>query len=313
MDNSMRKFLEKNKKKFVNTSTKEYKRNIPRAKTLPKAKPLNTKSSEIDQCFVILPDVHSYQRDKKAYDLCLAALPIINKQYPVTKVVQLGDLLEGGELSSHPVTNVYDQTPSYADELEWAVEEFWNPVLAAFPKANHYALLGNHEDWINKWLAKRLGACDLSQSMFDEYSPKNLYEDMGIHVTPYGNEDISEGVLELFPKLLCVHGWSFAMNAAKAHLDRVMGGNSLIFGHTHRTQSYVKRNPIGNESVGAWSFGALAKNNLLYQKGIPCDHTLGFGLVLTHNDSFQVLPIQINIRSNGGRKLMLPTGTVIQN
>lgn len=313
MNSSIRKFLTKNKERTLTSSTKEYKRNIPKAKTLPAAKPINTKSSEIDQCFVIITDIHSYQRDKKAFELCMESLPIINKQYPVTKVVQLGDLLEGGEISNHPVTNVYDTVPSYADELEWAVEDFWKPVQDAFPKANHYALLGNHEDRINKWLAKRLGACDLSQSMFDEYSPKNLYEDMGIHVTPYGNENISEGILELFPKLLCVHGWSFAMNAAKTHLDRVMGGNSLIFGHIHRTQSHVKRNPVGDESVGAWSFGALAKQNLLYQRGIPCDHTLGFGLVVTHNDSFQVMPIQINTRKNGGRKLILPTGTVIQN
>ena len=313
MNDTIRRFLDKNKQGFVNNTTKEYRRNIPTAKALPKAKPINKTPSKIDQCFVIIPDVHSYQRDQKAYSLCMEALPVINKQYPVTKVIQLGDLLEGGEISNHPITNVYDSVPSYADELDWAVEEFWKPVKAAFPNSNYYALLGNHEDRINKWLAKRLGACDLSQSMFDDYSPKNLYEDLGIHVTPYGNEDISEGVLEIFPKLLCVHGWSFAINAAKVHLDRVMGGNSLIFGHTHRTQSYIKRNPIGNETVGAWSFGALAKNNLLYQKGIPCDHTLGFALVVTHNDSFQIMPIQINIRANGGRKMILPTGTVIQN
>jgi len=279
---------------------------------LPREKPLNKNPGEADQCFIIVTDIHSYERDKKAYELCMESLPILNKMYNVTKVVQLGDLLEGGALKPHPVRNVYDKTPEYAEELEWAVNDFWKPAMKACPKANFYALFGNHEDWINKWLAQRLGASDLSQSMFEEYSPRNLYEDLGIHVTPYGNEDPRAGILTLFPGLVCIHGWSCSVNAAKTHLDKLMGANSIIFGHIHRKQEYTRRNPITNDSVGSWSFGALAKTNLLYQRGMPCDHVLGFGIVLTHKDSFQIVPLEIKITASGRRKLMLPTGQILE-
>jgi len=307
MSESLKKLLEKNRKrKMGDTSAIQ-----PSQSPMPKEKTLNSDPNKADQCFVIITDVHSYERDVAAFDLCLESLPILDKLYNVTKVVQLGDLLEGGSTKTHPVSNVYDTVPDYTDELDWAINEFWKPVMRSCPNANFYAMFGNHEDRINKWLAQRVGANELSQAMFEDYSPKGLYEDMGIHVTPYGNEDVRSGILEIFPKLVCVHGWSFAMHAAKVHLDKMMGANSVIFGHTHRKQDYVRRNPVNNDQVGAFSLGALAKTNLLYQRGIPCDHTLGFGIVLTHKDSFLILPIDIKVTSTGHRKLILPDGTVL--
>lgn len=308
MSKSLKKLLKRNRDNKQGTGKKGERSPLP----LPTNKPLDKNPTKADQCFVIIPDVHGYERDIKAFDLCMDALPILNKTYNITKLIQLGDLLEGGETKSHPTINVYDTVPSYADEVEWAINDFWKPAMKACPNANFYALFGNHEDRINKWLAKRLGASDLAQEVYEGFSPRDMYEEMGIHVTPYGSEDVKSGILEIFPRLVCIHGWSFAMHSAKVHLDKMMGANSVIFGHIHRKQDYVRRNPVNNENVGAWSFGALAKTNLLYQRGVPCDHTLGFGIVLTHNDSFLIIPIDIKITAKGNRKLILPNGTVLE-
>jgi len=309
----LKKLLEKNKNKKTpdKKSTHDIKVEEPKALPLPKEKPIQKKANTADQCMIIIPDIHSYLRDKAAFELCMEALPKLNKKYNVTKVIQLGDLLEGGETKTHPTTNVYDVMPTYADEIEWALKDFWKPVMKACPKANYYALMGNHEHRLNKYIAKKLGASDLSMTMFEDYSPKTHYEEMGIHVTPYGNEDSRDGILEIFPGLVCVHGWSFAQNAARAHLNKLMGASSIIFGHTHRRDYNEQRNPVSNQTVGSWSIGALTKMNLAWQRGIPCDHTLGFAIVLTHGDSFNVFEMRINVTSSDKRKLQFPDGEVM--
>lgn len=285
---------------------------VPPVSPLPVEKPKNTDKNVADQCFIIIPDVHSYQRDVKAFDLCMQALPLLNESYNVTKVVQLGDLLECGVASTHPPTHVYERIPDYSEEIRWAVDEFWNPVKKACPDANYYALMGNHEDRFNKWLARNIGRNELATQMYNDYLPITLYEEMGIHVTPYGRESITEGVLEIFPGLVCIHGWSHATNAAKTHLDMVTGAYSVIFGHIHRIQSFVKRNPITNKTVGAWSFGALAKNNMLWNNGKPTNHALGFGIVFTYGNEFKVQTLEVQIDGDR-RTLFLPNGKVLTN
>ncbi len=278
---------------------------------LPDNKPLNTTKGQPDQCFIIIPDVHSYDRDKVAYDLMMESLPILNKDFNVTKFVQLGDLLECRSLSSHPTSNVLEPTPEYTEEIAWSVEEFWKPAMKACPDANFYSLMGNHEERLNKWLAARLGRSDMSIQIYNDFLPTKLYESMGIHVTPHGREDVNEGVLELFPGLVCVHGWSTAQNAPKAHLAKLMGGRSMLFGHTHRMQSDVQRDPLTNDYIRSYSFGSLAKVSMHWHRGQPMNHTLGFGLVFTYGDKFFVRTIDI-LMDGDKRYLMLPNGQVLE-
>lgn len=284
-------------------------------KPLPKEKILKSKSDAIDQCFILIPDVHSYMRDKKAFNLCMKALPILNDAYNVTKVVQMGDLLECGVLSTHPVSSVYERVPEYAEEVQWAIDEFWKPVKKSCPSANLYALLGNHENRLNKKIAKDVmkGAGfgnDMAIQIYNDYLPSDLYEELGVHVLPYGNESVTEGVLQLTPKLLCIHGWSIAKNASKAHLDLISGGYSIVHAHTHRSQHYTDRNPITGENVSAWSFGSLAKTEMGWHGGRPTNHVLGFGLVFVHVDDFVIQEVSINVVGDS-RKAILPNGTVL--
>lgn len=301
MSVALKELLRKNRerKNFVEqgNSFNEFPELEPK-KPVPKEKPLKHKSGEPDQCFVIIPDVHSYERDKKAFNLCMKALKLLNERYNVTKVVQLGDLLEVGMFSSHPSSTVAENIPTYSEEIEWAINDFWKPAMKACPNANMYALIGNHEDRLNKWVVDRLGKNELAVQIYNDYMPIKLYEDLGIHVTPYGREDIGEGVLELFPGLYCIHGWSIAKNAPKAHLDTIAGCQSLIFGHTHRMQSDVRRNPLSNKYMRSNSFGSLAKVAMKWHRGRPMDHTLGFGLVFTYGEEFTIRTQEIFMNGN---------------
>jgi hypothetical protein len=58
----------------------------------------------------------------------------------------------------------------------------------------------------------------------------------------------------------------------------------------------MRRDPINNVNVGAWSFGALARTQQYYNKATPNDHVLGFGLVLIdHTGRKTIYPIPIHI------------------
>jgi predicted phosphodiesterase len=283
---------------------------------LPPEKAINRKSDEHDQCFIIIPDIHSYNRDKKAFDLCMKSLPILNKKYNVTKFVQLGDALECGEASSHPTTNVFERPLSYVEELNWAENDFWKPAMKALPNANFYALMGNHEDRWNKKIAgdmKRSGyRQEYAIDMYNSWMPFDLYKEWGIHVVPHSNEDPEECILELIPnKLLCLHGWSHSKHSADTHLRAVQGNYSIIHAHTHRSQHHSTRNPIKKNTVSSWSFGSLAKVAMMWHNGKPTEHTLGFGMVMVYDDIFSIQEIQIHITENDGRKLILPEGTVL--
>lgn len=312
--------LQKNRerKEFIAAGNKiEDFREEPVVKPLPEEKEVITKDDEHDQCFIIVGDIHSYQRDKKAFELFMKALPILNDSYNVTKFVQLGDALEVGEASGHPVGNVFDRVPPYLEEIEWAINDFWKPAIKACPDANFYGLMGNHENRWNKKIAKDMKKTGYAQEvaikLYNEMMPNDLYEELGIHVVPYGNETINDGILQLIPnKLLAIHGWTVAKHAAHSHLSLVQGGYSLIHGHTHRSQHFCTRNPVTGAQVEAWSFGSLAKTEMKWHGGTPNQHTLGFGLVHVHGDDFNIQQISIAQKPDGSRKAILPDGTVLQ-
>lgn len=286
-------------------------------KPLPKSKPVNTNDDHEDEVFIIIPDIHSYQRDKKAFNAMMKALPHLAKIYNVTKFVQLGDALEVGEASTHPKSSIYERVPSYLDEITWVVDDFWKPAMRACPDANFYALMGNHENRWDKKIAKQLMAKNLitqdyAQQMYQEYMPTDIYEDMGIHVTPYGNESVGEGILELIPKkLLAIHGWSFSKHSSATHLGQLQGAYSIVYGHTHRDQSHTVRNPVTRARVQAYSFGAIAKPEMKWHGGNPNDHVLGFGLVNVYGENFNMHSLAIHIGEDDSRTLILPDGKVI--
>ena len=260
---------------------------------------------------VVIPDIHSFERDSNAYELCMESLKVLADKFDVDEVIQLGDLLECKEFSRHKGANVNEADMSYSEELEWAMNDFWKRVIAANPDAKLTALLGNHEDRVHSAIIndmKQHG--NIAKAIHNAISPIDAYSSLGVNVIPYGNENPKDGTYWITPDLFCTHGWSFATNAAKAHLDKTMGAASIIFGHVHRIQSYARRNSMTGRTFGAWSFGALAKTNMFYQKGQPNDHCLGFGIVQTDGNWFN--PITIPMLNDGSKDLVvLPDGSTL--
>lgn len=260
------------------------------------------------QTILIIPDVHSYARSESAFQLCMAAAEELAATTNLTQIIQLGDLLECGELSRHGASSVYERIPTYMEEVEWAVCDFWGRLKQIAPKAKLVQLYGNHEDRLHNHLLKNMNLKPgmMAQSIYESLTPTEIYQRMGIHVVPYGGEKPGDGMYKITDKLYCTHGWSFATHAAKAHLDKMFGDASLIFGHTHRIQSYIRGDHMHGGAIGAWSFGSLAKNNMYYQKGQPNDHANGFGIVQTDGNYFNVIPVHI-LNDRGDDIVVLPT------
>ena len=110
----LKKLLEKSRQK---AEFKETKAHVlfapePKAKHLPEEKTLKKNSSQSEQCFIIIPDVHSYLRDKKAFDLCMMALPKLAKKYNVKKGND-GDVEFGVSLDEGVIVDV----DNYSDKL----------------------------------------------------------------------------------------------------------------------------------------------------------------------------------------------------
>jgi predicted phosphodiesterase len=266
------------------------------------------------ECYVVIPDVHSYERDVAAFEIMMASLPIFNEIYKVSKVIQLGDLLEVGEFSGHPRNNVYDKIEGLKQEIAWAKEGFWDRIKSAIPKAEMYALMGNHEDRLQRKLAKEIGNYDLAKSALETspLNPEVSYNSWGINVIPFGGEDPTSSSLSLLNgELICTHGWSFSRNAASTHLSKLMGARSVIFGHTHRSQSDVRFDAFARKTVAAINPGSLAKNHMWYQKGAPSDHTNGFCIVLITNGRPNIYSVAIH-QDNGKYFCTLPSGDYLE-
>ncbi len=246
---------------------------------------------------LVIPDVHGCShQDDHALDVFLTAAERLAQVYRITKVVQLGDLLDAGEFSSHPPSNIYEEVPSWEEELEWAVDFFWKHVRDAVPNADLHFIEGNHEYRAHRYFIGKMGRGKMSTGLYESYNACSIFEREGIKVTPYGGLNVMDSAL-ILNDIVFIHGWSHAVNAAKAHLDRTLGSRDVIFGHVHRMTHYMRRDPISNHNVGSWSFGALAKTQQFYNKATPNDHVLGFGLVLiddTGRKTIYSIPIHVN-------------------
>lgn len=267
----------------------------------------------LKNCIVVIPDIHGHAtHDQKAVELMHHAVRKLSESYPVCDIVQLGDLCDGAELSSHPQTNVYEPAPSWESELDWAVNEFWDRLKDDVPGANLHFIEGNHEARMHKKMANALGRGRLTVEAYEAMNACNRFEQEGIDCIRYGEGTVQESILEL-EGVVFTHGWSFAIHAAKNHLDKTFSSRNIVFGHTHRIASYTRRDPFTGKQVWSWSFGTLSKVQQYYHKATPTDHAHGFGMLLVaESGEVSPMPIPIHSTTQGKYTCVLPTGTVLK-
>lgn len=247
---------------------------------------------------MVLPDLHVPHHDPAALGCVLKAYEALRPE----EVVVLGDWLDCEAFSSHPRSSMGELIAHrfIDNEVAECVE-----ILDSLQKyRNHLAFVeGNHEQRVERWAAA-LGN-DLGKSLYELISPAHLLSKGRSNFTWVGyTSELAH--YEIAPDLWALHGWSFAKNAARIHLDRAITV-SIVYGHTHRQQSESRRDPATGRILKSWSPGCLSKLQPIYRQNMPTTWVHGFSLVYVGESGWTEYTITIDRGS-----CVLPDGTEIK-
>lgn len=208
-------------------------------------------------------------------------------------LVCLGDIFDFYELSDY--RSKEDKEPDLQETFDLSVAHLAKMVKLAEP-SEAYFLAGNHEDRWHRFFDKAKRDSRFRQLLklpsikraltFEEVAG---FSDLGYSYQPY-----MEGQHVLFEdKLLITHGDRTNKYAARSMLDRY--GTSVIFGHTHRIQTFTRRDLRGQEA--GFNIGCLCDLDPHY--GVFADWQLGFAVVTFRQGLFNVEIIRIHLRDSG--------------
>jgi predicted phosphodiesterase len=241
---------------------------------------------------VIIPDSHGEHIDLPARDAFLSDLARIK---PDT-IIMLGDHLDaGGTFSSHQRNYTHEMTESYDSDVH-AANEFLDLIQVASPNSRIHYLSGNHEQHIERWVARTFDSYADAKMVLDRLGPEAVLrlKERGITYYQSGERYMGlsiPGTIRL-GKCFYTHGVSHGRHATATHLDRF--GASVWHGHTHRAQSVISRT-VTSDGLGAWCPGTLAKLQPLYRHTAPTQWSHGYGLQFTSvssgNFSAMLVPI----------------------
>lgn len=258
-----------------------------------------------------IPDIHFPEHQPDALELTLKALEILKP----TDTILLGDVLDCGIFSSHAKRTIQEDDAYDYKELEIDPCNQMLDRVQANTKNMTYFLEGNHEARIERWAVRNGSA---SKSIYNLISPSHTLGkgrkkfSMVPYSVPTGARRGFVQVVHPSKKmktggLVAVHGWSFAKNAARIHLEKSRS-QSIIFGHTHRQQVEVSRDPWTGQLVKAFNPGTLSKLEPLYAVGgSPNDWVHGFALVYVGETSWTEYVISIS-----NNACVLPDGREIK-
>lgn len=252
---------------------------------------------------MVIPDTHFPNENKEAVAIVKRILGTLKPG----RTVFLGDMLDCAPFSTHAAKDIKElrQSNFVEDEVDPANE--FIDVAQKYTKGDTVFVEGNHENRIARWAIDHgLGA----QSIYEAVSPQSLLSKgrSNFRYIPYiNNADPGFSYYEITKNLIAVHGWSFAANAARVHLQKARS-KSVCFGHTHRQQSDAGRDPFSKERVVAFSVGCLSEIQPMYMHA-PSDWVLGLGLIyISHNNPKDWMEYALTIQ-NG--RVILPDGKEI--
>ena len=259
----------------------------------------NTKGGK--HCRVIIPDSHGSLIDKGAATAFLHDLDIVKP----SEIVMLGDHLEcGGFLAQHHTLGYVAQSKYTFSDDTTAANQFLDEIQKRSNCQIHY-IEGNHEQRIEKWIVDATVKSPHDGEMFR----KMFSVDSVLHLEKRGIRWIRQG--ETYDRLkipttiklgkcFFTHGISTAKHAAHAHVQK-FGGN-IVFGHTHRVDSYMIKT-VNEGAIGGWSPGCLCELQPLWRHTNPTDWSHGYGLQMVEsNGRF----LHINVPIIDGKSLLSP-------
>jgi len=197
------------------------------------------------------------------------------------------------EIQAHRYQEVIDSIRYYLDELQKH-------------GADLIYLEGNHEAWVERWCVKNAGIA--APDVYEVMAPEHVLGKNRKRFTwvPYVQRDITK--YEIAPNLWACHGWATSKHAAAAHMAKVPGV-SIVYGHTHRAEHRVTRDPRTGKPVHGWSPGSLCHPQPMYLHGAPSEWTLGFSILYqSRRDPEDWTPYTITIHEG---RCILPDGTEI--
>lgn len=252
-------------------------------------------------CRVCVPDTHGCVVDPKAIAAFFGDLSEIKP----AEIVMLGDHLEcGGFLAQHHTLGYVAQT-EYTFEDDVSATNQLLDTIQGTTNAKLWYIEGNHERRIESWCVTQ----SVKNRQDGEYLRRLFSTESVLSLKKRGIEWVQQGKyygglpLPATIKLghcYFTHGSSTARHAAAVHVSK-FGGN-VVFGHTHRADSFVIRT-VKDGSIGAWNPGCLCLLQPLWQHTNPTDWSHGYGLQLVNSDgSF----LHINVPIIDGKSYLQP-------
>ena len=246
------------------------------------------------------PDMHIPDQEDEAVAVALAA----QREFKPDNVIVGNDMLQATPFSRFGNQTIEESVAKdfKSSELDPA-NEFIDKVQRYTKKT--YFQEGNHDAHIERWAAQHSKG---AQSIFSLISVKaNLSkkkdgsprEDF-VYVRQGHN-------VQLHPKLICVHGWSYSIHCASVHRQK-SPLQSVIFNHAHRMQSDTLTYPSSDMPTTALCAGCLCKRIPMYKHdGNPTGWTHGFWVAYVGRKDFTLYAVPIN----KGR-CILPSGKEIK-
>lgn len=237
---------------------------------------------------LIVPDCHLPNHSKEALDVMLS----IAKDLPrLDEIVLLGDLADYYGVSLHDkLPQCFTLKQRMKDEI-WTVNKFLDYLETTF-KVPIKWLEGNHLFRLKKYMMKNAPA------LFDMISNETLFkldERPLVKFTEFKRNQL-ERVLDT--NLFARHQpYNQGVNCAMGTINKKQ--ISLIFGHTHRLQTVVKKR--GDKTfVSAYSCGCLIDfNSEVFSYADTDDWAHAFGVVYQYSDDENDFIVDIVEIKNG--------------
>jgi predicted phosphodiesterase len=192
---------------------------------------------------IIVPDTHFPLQDNAAVNCVVKAIEKIEPSI----FVNLGDVGEWESVSAwrykdKKLPPLEYQLPIVDEEIRLVNEglDIWDEVLDKIGCKKKYLLQGNHDIWLDNFVAKY--PYMYNYSFFEACKIK----ERGYSYTPY-NLPITIGAMTFF------HGAFATTYHAKKHLDAY--GANVMYGHTHDIQRHTQTKLGG--TISAWGMGCL--------------------------------------------------------
>lgn len=207
---------------------------------------------------VVVPDTHGCVIDQSALSVFLGDLEYLGDQ--VREIVMLGDHLDcGGFLAQHHTLGyVASTTYTFEDDVD-ACNKLLDSIQSFCPKAQIHYLEGNHENRIERWcVTQALGQGQDASYLLRLFGVESVLNLEKRGIKHYRQGERYDGVpipatIQL-GKCYFTHGSRTGKHAAASMLQD-FGGN-VVFGHTHRMDSYTMRT-VNEGVIGAWCPGCL--------------------------------------------------------